>query len=241
MGKNSPIVYKYDLIEDEWRQIPIPCPHINPGLVFIDGLLTAIGGQTVPYTSDTKEVITWQGQWGRKFPSMQHAHSHPIVLVYKDWVIAMEENNIEETEVWKIHSFAWSSIKLRPPLDLESFTATVYDDNLILVNILGMSGCAIRCESLLNQSPEWRLLKSLSKGTTVTTFCGDAVCVNEDGILYKLKLDEGNSKWVEIENMTMASYTPVKAPIVCVVKNRLVVIGGIQGEFGTSTIQIGEY
>lgn len=249
MGKDSPKVYKYDLIRDEWKVIPIQCPHINPGLVFIDGILTAVGGQTATDTC-TKEVVSWEGEWVRKVPPMQQAHSNPIILVYKDWVIAMEGNDIEKTQVWKIHSFTWSSIKLQPPLDLKSFTATVYGDNLILVNTSDVSGCAIGCESLMtsitttqsspsraaNQTQQWRILQSLSKETTVTTFCEDAVCISDDGILYKLILDEG--EWEETEDMTMASYTPVKAPIVCAVKNRLVVIGGVQGEICTNDVQI---
>ena len=260
MGQDSSRVHKYDLQNDEWKEVPKQCPHINPGLVFIDGLLTAVGGQKVSYMyeSDTNEVVSWdKGKWVRKFPSMQQAHSNPIMLVYRDWVIAIDRNDINKTEIgMKYHSFTftWSKIELKPPLELHNFTATVCDDNLIFAN---MYGCAIACEFPLNsttmttqsgpsqanqvadQSQQWRVLKSLSKETTVTTFLGDAVCISEDGILYKLILDEG--KWVEIEDMKMASYMPVKAPIVCVVKNRLVVIGGVQGEFCTTTVQIGSY
>ena len=250
MGQDSSRVHKYDLNKDEWKELK-PCPHINPGLVFIDGL-TAVGGQKVQY-GDTNEVVSWdKGKWVRKLPSMQQAHSNPIILVYKEWVITIDRKDVKKIEVMrKVLSFAstWSMIELNPPLELQNVSATVCGDNLILVNALGACDCAVDCESLLNskqsglsqagqaadQSLQWNVFESLSKETTVTTFLGDAVSVNEDGI-YKLKLDEG--RWV---NMTSKLYMPVKAPIVCAVYDKLVVIGGVQEESSTSTVQIGSY
>lgn len=257
MGQDSPKVYMYDLNRDEWKEISEQCPHINPGLVFIDGVLTAVGGKRTPFMTDTGEVVSWErGKWEKMFPSMQHTHGNPIVLTYKDWVIAIDENDVKETEVWNIRSFAWSKIELWPPLDLKHFTATICGDNLILVNLvndLGACDYAIDCESLLKsmtaksvppracqiaEQPQWRVFKSLPKDTTVTTFYGDAICVNEDGI-YMLKWDEG--EWVEIEDKTSKTYMPVKAPIVCAVKNQMVVIGGLQGGVCSNTVQIGSY
>jgi len=44
IGRGSQTVYSYQLDKDKWNEHS-ECPHVNPGLVIINDLLTTVGGK----------------------------------------------------------------------------------------------------------------------------------------------------------------------------------------------------
>ena len=77
--RDSKSVYRYQLREDQWNDLP-SFPYKNSGLVVIDGVLTAVGGWDEGYHPTNKLLTLRQSRWVEEYPPMNTAHSHHAVV-----------------------------------------------------------------------------------------------------------------------------------------------------------------
>lgn len=235
IGCGSRTIYSYQLDRDKWNKHS-QCPRINPGLVIINNVLTAVGGKDGDHR--TNELLSWKhSKWMDIFPPLQTPHESPAVVHYGNYVIAVG-GDLEEREVEVLHipSLLWSTVTSLPR-PLTDITATLCHDNIIAMDWEG-SGYSINIESLvslrlaLTEHSQWMPLSKcpvnyagLSGGPTLTTFSGQCLVVSHNGI-FQLQ----NRQWVRIEDMSV----PMEYCIVCVVCDQMVVVGGHDG-YLTST------
>ena len=67
--QSSEVVYEFDAETDEWLKLP-DCPNTRFGLVVIDGLLTAVGGDDSMWYRTNKLLSYKDNKWVQHFPSM---------------------------------------------------------------------------------------------------------------------------------------------------------------------------
>ena len=133
-------VYSYQNFqgEEEWFQLPDnPCKDI--GLVFIDGLLTSVGGCITDYT-DTLLSLTGEGerkQWSEIFPPMPTPRSdvacvstEQALIVAGGGVGKTFRDSVETVEVMNISTKQWmavtSFLQKSPFLSATSIGDTLY-------------------------------------------------------------------------------------------------------------------
>ena len=235
IGENSNMIHRYSLTKNEWSTLPVACPHTNPGLTFVENVLTAVGGQLKGHS--TKKVTSWKNQkWEKEIPPMQHPHSSPSVLNTPGYIIVTGGAGNKEKSVIEIFSFqAQTWVKVVPlPKPLYGVTTTLYRTDYILMDGCG-STYSMDISALL--SPTTYSWKDLSRvpsvlhvgEATVTTIRGRLICICIDGI-YQLSED---CAWKRLQdNYSFFSWSKC---IACVVGQSLVVVGGYHPYTDSST------
>ena len=239
IGDRSQTVYSYRLDRDKWNKHS-ECPHVNPGLVIINDLLTAVGGRVGDGSTEKLTTLT-RNNWVETFPPMQTPRVNPAVVHYGDYVIAVGGNREERVELLHIPSLLWSTVTSLPS-PLSDITATLCHDEIIAMDRQGC-GWTMNIELLLSSEiqlegsstalSQWTSLPKCPVGygwyvgSTLSSLSGQPLVVSYDGIF---QLQE--RQWVRIGDMPV----PRGYCIVCVVCDQMVVVGGLPGYPGyTST------
>ena len=247
MGENSNTIHSYCMNSDEWSTLPIPCPHINPGLVFIENVLTAIGGQR--NGRSTNKVTSFKpGKWlSDAIPPMKYPHSSPSVLnIGKYIVVAGGSWNSENSvvELFSLKSQNWYKV-LPLPKSFYGITSTLCNNDYM---VMDGAGCTYSTDltSLLsstsNSRHAWQEHSHLSVfgEPTLATFHKRIVCVSSEGV-HQLRKYQG---WVKIRYSTTSSFSPWSKSLVCVVgqdlvvDEKLVVIGGYNPNSDYATTEV---
>ena len=224
IGHGSPTVHSYKLDTNVWNHDELsPCPHTKPGLVVVNNLLTAVGGQERVHL--TNKLVSWKhGGWVEEFPPMQTPRKEPGLIGNDTHIVAVGgDHKGREVEVFHIPTQVWSTVT-NLPTRLQYITATLCHDDIIAVGRLG-SAYAINMDALISRPTQWANLPNCPQWSTLTTFHGHTLLVHYNGIH---ELREG--QWVRIGNMSV----PKALPIVCVVGNQMVVVGGCDRLLPTS-------
>ena len=79
---SSNSVYRYQLKEDQWNDLP-SCPYKNSGLVVIDGSLTAVGGWDGSHYTNKLSTLR-QSRWVDEYPPMNTERSYPAIVSIPD-------------------------------------------------------------------------------------------------------------------------------------------------------------
>ena len=225
---DSQTIYSYRLDGDKWNKHS-KCPHVNPGLVIINDLLTAVGGRVGG--DSTKKVTTLtRNNWVETFPPMQTSRERPAVVRYGDYVIAVGGDREKRgVELLHIPSLLWSTVTSLPS-PLSTITATLCHDEIIAMDYRGYGWTmniksvftAIRLEGSSTALSQWTSLPQcpVGYGPTLSSLSGQPLVVSLNGIF---QLQE--RQWVRIGDMPV----PSDYCIVCVVCDQMVVVGGSTG------------
>ena len=221
IGRESHTIYSYKLDRDKWEKHS-ECPHVNPGLVIINDLLTAIGGKEGD--SITNKVVSFNHtEWMKVFPPMQTPRDDPAVVHYGNYVIALGGGHEERgVELLDVNSLLWSTVTSLPK-PVTNITATLHHDNIIAMDYRGYA-YTISIDSLKKHS-QWMPLPrcpvdyndTLIGGPPLTTLHGQCLVVSYKGV-FQLQ----DREWVMIGDTSV----PMLYSIVCVMCDRMVVVGG---------------
>ena len=229
IGFYSQTIYSYRLDGDKWKKHS-KCPHVDPGLVIINDLLTAVGG-SVGGDSTKKVTTLTRNNWVETFPPMQTARERPAVVHYGDYVIAVGGDREEKgVELLHIPSLLWSTVTSLPS-PLSRITATLCHDEIIAMDQIGwgwtmnikqLLSSEIRLEGSSTALSQWTSLPQCPVGygwgrPTLSSLSGQPLVVSRDGIF---QLQE--RQWVRIGDMPY----PMFHCIVCAVCDQMVVVGG---------------
>ena len=234
IAENSRKIHKFCLSSNEWSTIVGECPHTNPGIAFVEGVLTAFGGQRLG--QQTTKVSSFKDRvWAnKKLPRMKYPHSRPSVLNHQNKHIIVTGgacfNKIPMVEVFSINSWSWSKLVLLPKR-FHNITTTVCDNTYLVVDSSG-AGYSIDLPSLLtlakDTKPPWRdtLRLLVADKPTVAAFRGRIIAVSSDGV-HQLTEDHG---WAKFDD-AFSPFSAWSGSLVCVVgerirQERLVVMGG---------------
>ena len=224
IGRGSQTIYSYRLDRDKWNKRS-ECPHVNPGLVIINDLLTAVGGG-VGGDSTKKLTTLTRNNWVETFPPMQTPRVEPAVVHYGDYVIVVGGDREERgVELFHIPSLLWSTVTSLPS-PLYNITATLCHDEIIAMDYRGC-GCTMNIKLLLSEIRLEGSSTALSQWTslpecpvvwpTLSSLSGQPLVVSLIGI-FQLK----ERQWVRIGDVPVLMYHC----IVCVVCDQMVVVGG---------------
>ena len=152
-GTNS--VYRYELITEKWDQLP-PSPYWNPGLVMINGELTAVGGET-KYRYTNKLITLRKNQWVQHYPPMNIGRSETTVFSTSDHqYICVFGGNCHiydypaPVEVLDVKSKRWYTVTNgKLPQELSKPSATICGNQLHVVGEHG-EGYSCSVEALLS-------------------------------------------------------------------------------------------
>ena len=246
---DSNSVYRYQLREDQWNDLP-SCSHRDSGLVVIDGVLTAVGGWDGSYTNKlfTLRQSRWvekYPRWVEKYPPMNTARSKPAVVSTSDGqhmnVIAIGGYGdgvggwIDAVELYNTGSSTWSQITSLPqPLTFPS--ATICDNQLYVIGGDG-NGYSCSLQALLSsdqpissqsmtRSLTWTPLPRLPvTWSTAATLCGQLVIIGgkRDGSPVNSIHQLVDGQWVNIGSMSsVRRLCLVASPS----PDKMVVVGG---------------
>ena len=225
IGGGSQTIYSYRLDRDKWNKHS-ECPHVYPGLVIINDLLTAVGGW-VGGGSIKKVTTLTRNNWVEAFPPMQTPRADPAVVHYGDYVIAVGGDREERgVELLHIPSLLWSTVTSLPS-PLRYITATLCHDEIIAMDCDGYGWTMniklllseIRLEGSSTALSQWTSLPKcpVVYGPTLSSLSGQPLVVSYNEIF---QLQE--RQWVRIGDMP----EPMHHCIVCVVCDQMVVVGG---------------
>ena len=233
MPYSSNRVFRYSTSDDDWIELPAPCPNSDPGLAMIQGTLTSVGGWKEEGQScfDNKLFSYTEGEWVEQYPAMQVARSSPAVVSDEQYVIAagglLDNKWTSAIEVFSVSEGVWSFTDLPEPL--ENITAVLCDQECLVMNDSGRT-YSIPLQSLLRAQPFWKRLHDHPWGSpTLTSVYGRPITVGGQskpnntttGDVYELS-DDG---WIKIGSMKVPRFRC----LVCVVLGQeLVVVGGRQ-------------
>ena len=236
IGRGSQTVYGYRLDTDEWNKHS-ECPHVNPGLVIINDLLTAVGGRVGGGSTEKVTTLT-RNNWVETFPPLQTPREGPAVVHYGDYVIAVGgDREGRGVELLHIPSLLWSTATSLPS-PLSEITATLCHDEMIAMDWEGygwtmntklLLSSEIRLEGSSTALSQWTSLPQcpvVHGGSTLSSLSGQPLVVSYYGIF---QLQE--RQWVRIGDMPV----PMGYCIVCVVCDQMVVVGGLIPGSLTST------
>ena len=244
---DSNSVYRYQLREDEWNDLP-SCPYRDSGLVVIDGVLTAVGGHDGSRRTN-KLFMLRQSRWVEKYPQMNTARSSPAVVSTSDGqhmnVIVIGgygDRRIDAVELYNTGSSTWSQITSLPQR-LTGPSAAICDNQLY---VIGNDGDGYSCSlqallssdqpmssQLITRSRTWTPLPRLPVTlSTAATLCGQLVIIGgeRDGSPVNSIHQLVEGQWVNIGSMSSGRYwCLVASPS----PDKMVVVGGL-GARGTS-------
>ena len=250
IGENSDKIHSYSMDRNEWRTLPVTCPHTNPGLTFVEKELTAIGGEVKGQS--TKKVTSWKkGKWSKEIPPMKYPHRSPSVTNYNGIYVIVAGgawyNEKSLIEVYSIQSRSWFKV-VDLPKPLYGITSTLCQNNYVIMDGHG-STYSMDLVSLLSSascSHQWKGLPCLSVlgEATLATICNQVICVCSDG-LYQLS---EALVWKKIHD-AFSSFSSWSKSIVCFVGQRLVVgekllvVGGhnSHSDYGTTEVSLAHY
>ena len=191
---SSNSVYRYQLREDQWNDLP-SCPYMNSGLVVIDGVLTVVGGWD--RSRRTNKLFTLrQSRWVEEYPPMNTACDDPAVVSTSDGqhmnviVIGGWGNGdmwIDAVELYNTGSSTWSQITSLPR-PLAGHSAAICDNQLYVIEHDG-DGYSCSLQALLSsdqpissqsitRSLMWTPLPRLPVTySTAATLCGQLVII----------------------------------------------------------------
>ena len=244
--RDSNSVYRYQLREDQWNDLP-SCPYRNSGLVVIDGVLTAVGGRDG--SRRTNKLFTLrQSRWVEEYPPMNTARSYPAVVSTSDGqhmnVIVIGgyggDGWIDAVELYNTGSSTWSQITSLPqPLTHPS--APLCDNQLYVIGGDG-DGYSCSLQPLLSsdqpissqsitRSLTWTPLPRLPvRYSTAATLCGQLVIiggmrdVSPVNSIHQLV----DGQWVNIGSMSSGrNMCLVASPS----PDKMVVVGGYGASF----------
>ena len=246
-GSNS--VYRYQLREDEWNDLP-SCPYRNSGLVVIDGVLTAVGGRDG--SRRTNKIFTLrQSRWVKEYPPMNTARSSPDVVSIFDGrhmnvIIIVIGGYVggrwsDAVELYNTGSSTWSQITSLPqPLTRPS--AAICDNQLYVIGDDG-DGYLCSLQTLLSsdqpissqsitRSLTWTPLPRLPVTySTAATLCGQLMIIggkrDRSPVNSIHQLVDG--EWVNTGSMSSCRYWCLLASPS---PDKMVVVGG-WGAWGT--------
>ena len=234
IGHGSHTIYKYKLDSDMWNKHS-ECPHVNPGLIIINDILTAVGGKKG--NCSTNNLVSFNhDKWMERFPPMQTPRERPAVVHYNNYVVTIG-GDCEKREVELLHipSLHWSTVTSLPS-PLAYITATLCHNDIIAMDYEG-SGYMINIESLISlastEHSKWMPLPQCPVvwgGPSLTVFHGQSLVVSYDGI-FQLQ----DREWLRIGDMSVPDYC-----IVCVVCDQMVAVGGHPGYpvISTDTVSV---
>ena len=253
IGENSNTIHSHSMNSNEWSTLPVACPHINPGLVFIDKVLTAVGGQKMGQ-STPKVVSLKRGKWVNEIPMMRHPHSSPSVLNHNNkYIIAAGgswNNDISMVEVYSIRKRHWFKV-VHLPKSFYSITTTVCLNDYVIMDGGGTT-FSINLSTLLEPTAHihhmWQDQPQIPMlgEPMLATFRKSIVCVSSEG-MHQLCSNKG---WVKINN-TFSTSSLWSKSLVCVVgrhvvgedqvvDEKLVVVGGYDpvSEYATTEVSV---
>ena len=187
-------LHVYDFEHNKWHQLP-DCPFGYSSLVYVQNMLTAVGGECDGELTDKLLSLTWRTHpWEEILPPMPTKRKNPIsVTAGKKWLVVsggiQAEQYLTIVEVLNIESKLWTTVASLPePI----FNASVtYDRDDGLIYMLGGNrepGCptttvlACQVDDLI-QSEEgnakiWRNLADLPVERSSCVFlCGHLLAI----------------------------------------------------------------
>ena len=250
---DSKSVYRYQLREDQWNDLP-SCPYKNSGLVVIDSVLTAVGGMDGSHYTN-KLFTLRQSRWVEEYRPMNTARDNPAVVSTSDgWhmnVIVIGGFGvgdwIDAVELYNTGNSTWSQITSLPqPLNRPS--AAICDNQLY---VIGRDGDGYSCslQALLSsdqpissqsitRSLTWTPLPRLPvTNSTAATLCGQLVIIGgRRGVSTVNSIHQlVDGQWVNIGSMSSGRWR-------CLVANpspdKMVVVGGWGGVWGNQLASV---
>lgn len=188
---NSSKIYSYQADGDVWDRLP-DCPHCEPGLAVIKGMLTTFGGKE---GSDyTGNLYSWtDGKWMRKFPPMAVKRARPAVVTTSNDAHVIAAGGWVNgwtmvVELYRTQDEQWSRVcSLPQPLVAPDAT---FCDNRMYVQDSGHSVFACFTESLAFSGkldtdeqdevsePVWSPIRDIPvESSTLVTLCNQLVAV----------------------------------------------------------------
>ena len=256
-GYQSTRVYSYNFDTKEWSQLP-DSPHTDFALVVVQGMLTMVGGRVrhAP-TNSLLSLIGQEGRdknWFRRYPPMPTKRSGSAAICSGHFLIVaggyggqytVEVLNIG-TQQWHIASSLTSSITFG--------SISICDERLYINDLLTCSTFTCSIPELLvschplspaektppaKQSKIWRRIADLPyKNSSLASLCGQLVavggCKHGTDTAAVAVYDEKTESWETMGEMPTAR----RYALVAIVKEKLIVIGGIILE--TSSLNVVE-
>ena len=240
-------VYRYEWRGEKWEELP-SCPHRNPGLVIIDGKLTAVGGYDGFHR--VKKLLTLQQKkWVKEYPPMNTARHSPAVVSTSDgeyliviggWGGSGGGDRTATVELFQVKSRRWYKLTDLPqPLPYPS--ATICGDQL---NVIGRdaNGCSCSLPALpfsdrpitLPLTLSWKPLPPLPvTDSTAATLCGQLVVIGgrrgRSPVNSIHQLVDG--QWVEIGSMATGRF---RCLVVSPSPDKIIIVGGEVSHFSHS-------
>ena len=147
-------VFVYDIIIDEWDQLP-PSGQYRGIPYVIDGKLTIFGGRLSATKKMTNKVSTFDEDsqtWISYYPDLLSVRNKPGVVSHLEHVIVAgggrptaEDDNTpvvqDDIEVlnW-IENSHWRKVSIKLPVPMWGFIPTISDDHLFIVGYNGVDG-----------------------------------------------------------------------------------------------------
>ena len=130
-------IMMYNSETEKWAILP-ECPKRSFSLAVVNGLLTAIGGQTGWLRlKNTKTLLslTEQQKWTEQFPTMTYYHNHPAVTCTSTSLIVAGGGGPDEAwapvEVMDTSTLCWSTAASLPH-PWQHATATIWGDRIYI-------------------------------------------------------------------------------------------------------------
>ena len=236
-GRTS--VYRYEWRGEKWEELP-SCPHRNPGLVIIDGKLTAVGGYGRFH--HVKNLLTLQQKkWVKEYPPMNTARHSPAVVSTSDGEYLIVIGGVGDggdrtatVELFQVKSRRWYTLTDLPQ-PLHNPSATICGDQLNVIGF-GANGYSCSLQALPSSdrpitSPLTLSLKPLPPlpvtYSTAATLCGQLVVIGgrrQYGPPVNSIHQLVDRQWVEIGSMTTGRW---ECLVVSPSPDKIIIVGGV--------------
>ena len=126
-NSNTREIYAYDTNSDNWTRLP-DCATFNCAIVFVNSLLTTVGGNCHDETTNELFSLTEEssnGKWDQVFPPMPTKRNNTATLCTESELIVAGGSDgrmlLTSVEVMNIRNHQWSStVDLPEPLEMAS-------------------------------------------------------------------------------------------------------------------------
>ena len=252
----------YDSEKDDWSELQ-ECPQKDSGLVVINDVVTAVGGNTSGQC--TNRLISFNGsEWVKNFPPMPTKRVLHAVISTQNYLIAaggIRMGGVTSTvEVMDMNTLEWYTAASLPEL-VSSISATVCGGRLYLLGGDDKFGnketrAVFTCtlESLIrschppSQTPPhtseasvWQCVADVPVvGSTCTTLNGRVLAVGgedsgDNPTAAVHMYDAKSDSWPLVGHMPTARYDC----LVVALHNRIIAVGGDIGGGNCSTVECG--
>ena len=243
MTNYSNSVYRYQLREDQWNDLP-SCPYMDSGLVVIDGVLTAVGGSDG--SCRTNKLFTLrQSRWVEEYPPMNTARTYHAVVStsngrYMNVIVIGGYVGggrwIDAVELYNTGSSTWSKITSLPQPLTPHPSAAICDNQLYVIGSDG-DGYSCSLQALLcsdqpissqsiTRSLTWTPFPRLPvERSTAATLCGQLVIIGgkQDGSPVNSIRQLVDGQWVNIGSMSSGRW---ECLVASPSPDKMVVVGG---------------